>query len=273
MTDKLRRRAEELARANVATGERVFSSEEARQVLHELRVHQIELEMQNEELRRAQLELEAVRARYYDLYNLAPVGYVTLSDQGLVLQANDTSGALLGVARGMLVGQALSRFIFKEDQDRYYLYRKQLFATNDPQACELRMVKNDETIFWTRLEAVIARDADGAAVCHVVMSDIAERKQAEYELTKAQGYITNILDSMPSVLVGVDPQGVVTHWNKAAEVAVGIPARRPRGVPWNRSTPGWSPTWTTSGRPCGSSNPNVSPARRFLKTTSGAIRT
>ena len=81
----LRRRAEEIARENAARSPEnleALSPEETRRTLHELRVHQIELEMQNEELRRAQVELDAARARYFDLYDLAPVGYCTLSDRG-----------------------------------------------------------------------------------------------------------------------------------------------------------------------------------------------
>ena len=159
--DDLRRRAEQQARARAvpragdpATG---LSPEEARQTLHELRVHQIELEMQNEELRRAQVELDASRARYFDLYDLAPVGYCTLSEQGLILEANLTAATLLGVPRGALVKQPITRFILAEDQDIYYLHRKRLFETGAPQACELRMVRKDGAPFWAHLEATAAR--------------------------------------------------------------------------------------------------------------------
>ena len=117
-------------------------------MLHELRVHQIELEMQNEELRRAQAELGAARARYFDLYDLAPVGYVTVSEKGLILEANLTAATLLGVARGSLIKRPMSKFILKEDHDIYYLHRKKLFETREPQECELRMGKEDGTVFW-----------------------------------------------------------------------------------------------------------------------------
>ena len=158
---------------------RVLSPEETRRTLHELRVHQIELEMQNEELRRAQAELDAARARYFDLYDLAPVGYCTLCEKGLILEANLTAATLLGVARGALVKQPITRFILEEDQDIYYLHRKQLFETGEPQACELRMVKKDGAPFWAHLAATVAQDADGASVCRVVLSDITARKSEE----------------------------------------------------------------------------------------------
>jgi PAS domain-containing protein len=92
------------------------------------KVHQIELELQNEELRRAQAELDIARARYFDLYDLAPVGYCTISEQGLILEANLTVAALLGVARSELVKQPISRFILKKDEDIYYLHRKHPFC-------------------------------------------------------------------------------------------------------------------------------------------------
>jgi PAS domain S-box-containing protein len=141
----------------------VLSPEAARRALHELRVHQIELEMQNEELRRSQEALESSRARYFDLYDLAPVSYFTLSEKGLILEANLTAAGLLGVARGALVTQPLSLFILSEDQDIYYLHCKQLTKTRAPQGFELRMAKKDGAPFWAWVEATVAQDADGAA--------------------------------------------------------------------------------------------------------------
>ena len=154
-----------------------LSPEEARQVLHELRVHQIELEMQNEELRRIQEELEAARARYFDLYDLAPVGYLTVSEQGLILEANLTAAKMLGVTRGTLVKQPLSRFILPEDQDIHYRRRKQLSETGAPRSWELRLLRKDAGPFWARVEATTAQDADGASLWRAVVSDITESKR------------------------------------------------------------------------------------------------
>ncbi|MFO8091139.1 MAG: sigma 54-interacting transcriptional regulator [Desulfatiglandaceae bacterium] len=179
---ELRKRAEEKARQNTAQAQKVLmtqSPEETRRILHELRVHQIELEMQNEELRRAQVELEASRERYFNLYDLAPVGYCTVSEKGLILEANLTAATLLNVARGTLVRQPITRFILKEDQDIHYLHRKHLFETAEPQTYELRMVKQGGTSFWVRLDTTAAKDTDGTPVCRVVIIDITEHKRVE----------------------------------------------------------------------------------------------
>ena len=142
--------------------------------------------MQNEELRRAQEELEASRARYFDLYDLAPVGYLTLSERGLVLEANLTAARLLGVDRRSLVRQPLSRFVLPEDQDVYYRHRQQLQQAGTPQICEVRMLAADAAPFWAGMEAAAARDTDGAPVWRVVVSDISERKRFEEEKAKRQ---------------------------------------------------------------------------------------
>lgn len=181
-TTALRRRAEEITRGNESLSPENLdglTAEAMRQALQELRVHQVELELQNEELRRAQDELEASRARYFDLYDLAPVGYVTLSEKGMIQEANLTVAGLLGVARGDLVKQPLTRFILREDQDIHYRHWKPLLETGAPQVYEMRMRRGEYASFWARLEAKAALDDEGAPVGRIVVSDITRRIRAE----------------------------------------------------------------------------------------------
>jgi PAS domain S-box-containing protein len=182
----LRRRAEERVGATQTQDLASLSAEEIAKLLHELRVHQVELEMQNENLRGTQEALEESWARYFDLYDLAPVGYVTVTEKGLIVEANLTAANLLGVPRAALVKQPLTRSILPEDQDIYYRHRKELFETGAPQGCELRL-KNaaDSTPFWARIEATLARDEKtGAPVCRATFSDITKDRQAEEERAK-----------------------------------------------------------------------------------------
>jgi PAS domain S-box-containing protein len=178
----LRKRAEEVSREMAMQpfdDIQALSPEEMLEMLHELSVHKIELELQNEELRRTQAELDCARERYFDLYNQAPVGYCTISEKGLVIEANLTAFTLLGVNRGSLLWQPLTRFVLPEDQDIYYLHRKPLFENGNPQTCELRMVKNDGTEFWAHLIMTIARNTEGLTENRIVLRDITDRKRTE----------------------------------------------------------------------------------------------
>jgi len=189
---RLRWRAEEIAKGKLVPsheGVEAMSPRDMRQTLHDLRVHQIELEMQNDELRRTQAELDSARRRYFDLYNLAPVGYCIISSDGLILEANLTAVTMLNIARASFIKQPLNRFILKEDQDIYYLHRKRFLETGEPNACELRMMKKDGSSFWARLTATTAGEPstnqeegqEGLPVSRLVLSDISERKRVEEE--------------------------------------------------------------------------------------------
>lgn len=185
----LRHYAQQLARANPPSVSRVLKTlapNTAKQLLHDLQVHQIELEMQNEELRQAQVALEAARARYFDLYELAPVAYLSLNDAGLIMAANLTAGDLLGLARGELLQQPFTRFILPDDQDRFYLYRRQLLLEAKPPALELRMRARDGQYFWARLSANRSRDEGEDGTLRVVVADISESKQAAQKLLDAE---------------------------------------------------------------------------------------
>ncbi|MEI7750536.1 MAG: PAS domain-containing protein [Candidatus Omnitrophota bacterium] len=227
---ELRRRAEEIFRGKTAPlpeNLKDLSPKETRRVLHELRVHQIELEMQNEELRESYAERDASRARFFDFYDLAPVGYFTVSEQGLILEANFTACAFLDVVRGAMVARSISHFILKDDQDIYYLYNQQLFETHSassglaggPQACELRMVKSDRTVFWVHLEAIIVDAADGAPVCRVVMNDITGRKKVEERLRENEERLRVIFEASPDayLIMEVNDRGRISDCNAAAE--------------------------------------------------------
>lgn len=175
---QLRRRAEAEVSRNFPEPDAPISPDASREALHELRVHQIELEMQNEELRRSQLELEASRARYFDMYDLAPVGYLTINDKGRILEANLTCATLFGVPRSELAGNHLSRFILPEDHDGYYLNRKLLATADARRVFEVRLLRG-KTPFWARLEGNALLDADGAPAVRVVVSDISEKRATD----------------------------------------------------------------------------------------------
>lgn len=196
--EKLRQRAEELAREKAAQQPDCpegVSPEAMEQTLHELRVHQIELEMQNEELCKTQGELDAERERYFDLYDLAPVGYCTISANGLITQANITAAALFGLARGALLKQPFSRFILRDDQDVYYLHRKQLDRPGQTHTVELRMLKHGGGCFWVRLDSSYLQNDNGQAVCRAVLTDISAMKLAVQKLGESELHFRTLANS------------------------------------------------------------------------------
>ncbi|MBP2641955.1 MAG: diguanylate cyclase and metal dependent phosphohydrolase [Firmicutes bacterium] len=221
---ELRLRAEKMAREKTAKPSQkleAISPEEMQQTLHELRVHQIELEIQNEELRRAQTELDIVSARYFDLYDRAPIGYCTITEKELIAEANLTVANLLGVLRGELIQRPISQFIFKEDQDIYYLRKKRMFETGQTHTFELRMVKSDETVFWAHLETVAAKNIDGVTVCRIMMVDITERKKLETDLANEKKLLETTLSSIGDGVISTDNKGHIVYFNRTAEIFTG----------------------------------------------------
>ncbi|SMP62976.1 PAS domain S-box-containing protein [Desulfonatronum zhilinae] len=200
-----------------------LSVKEIKALIHEYQVHQIELELQNEELRHAQAALEQSRARYFELYDLAPVGYVTLSEPGLILEANLAASVLLATERSALLMQPISRFIYKKDQDIYYLFRKKLFGTGELQKCELRLVGSDGSHIWADLTATAARDLDGTPVCRVVIKDISDRKRANEMLVQAkEEQFDSVFYASPIGIAVYNELGIMRSMNKAFQKIYGI---------------------------------------------------
>ena len=183
--DDLRRQAERVVAGRLvglpdSTTE--ASPEELHRLIHELQVHQIELEIQNEEMRRVQLELDASLARYLDLYELAPVGYCTLSEQGLILKANLTLASLLGSPRGQLLVQRFSAFILREDQDIFYRHRPKSRETTATATFEVRMLRTQALTFWARIELKVLPAEKGPLEYLLALSDTTALKQLEESL-------------------------------------------------------------------------------------------
>ena len=182
----LRARAEASFKENVnLTLPDNLTRDAVNQLLHELHVHQIELEMQNEELRESHHALDVIRTRYFDLYDLAPIGYLTLNQHGIIQQANLTVADMLGLVRSTLIKKPLTKLIFKADQDVFYLNHKQLINSGDPQSFDLRIINNGDTPLWVNCVITLAQNLDAEPEIRVVISDIGARKLAEQALNTA----------------------------------------------------------------------------------------
>lgn len=179
-TRNLRERAEALLSAKPADVP-TMPTEDVQELVHELNVHQIELEIQNEELRQAQLELAHTRDRYADLYEFAPTGYVTLDSDGKILSANLTAATMLGVERQQLLQTNLAKFVVREWGDAFYLHRQAVFSRVTKETCELQMKPADGTLRTVRLESV-AFDLEAERHCRTTLIDVSELQKAEEAL-------------------------------------------------------------------------------------------
>ncbi len=183
--------------------------------LHELNVHQIELEIQNEHLRQTQVKLDAARGRYFDLYDLAPIGYLTLNENGLIQEANLTAATLLEVDREGLLNIPISKWVLGEDQEIYYLNYKRLVATGFPQAFELRMVKKDKKVFWARLNATASHNSTDAPLFRIVLDNITERKEVGQALREKERFLRTTVETTADGFWVVNTQGKIIQVNSA----------------------------------------------------------
>jgi len=184
LPENLRQRAEDLLAGRQVSFKKL-SVEEVTRLTHELQVHQIELELQNEELRRVQLELGEARDLYADLYDFAPVAYVTTDGDGRIVSANLTAAGLLGLQRGEILGTPLSDFIARHDQDTLYLHHREVCARGYLRSCELAMIKATGETFPAQLDSVVSPNPDGGFDhCRTVITDVTERVRAEQAMAE-----------------------------------------------------------------------------------------
>ena len=183
-TARLRRLAEERSRESATEIARTMAEQDYQGLVHELQVHQIELEMQNEELRMAQGQLGESLAKYSDLYDFAPVGYVTSNRDGLILEANLTFAGQLGIERGRLIDTPLWLYVAAPDRGKLRSHLDQVFKTDERRTCELRLQRPSGPERYVQLDSIRVLNVDGAELCRTSVTDISIRKEAEKELIK-----------------------------------------------------------------------------------------
>jgi PAS domain S-box-containing protein len=172
-----------------------LSARSTEELLHELCVHQIELEMQNETLRRAQRELEESRNRFVDLYEFSPVGYITLTTEGMIAQINMTAVTLLGRERKKLIDKSLRSLVVADDQDRWLRHFAVVTTRDEKSSIDLALQRGDGSVFQAQLEC-----RNNPSGVRITLSDITERKQVETELENYRHHLEALVEERTAEL-------------------------------------------------------------------------
>ena len=226
---KLRKKAEELLQSqhDLIKSE----SKDVDEVIYELRVHQIELEMQNEELRNAQIELEDSRRQYFELYDLAPVGYLTIDAKGLIKKANLTLADILGISRENLIDNAFIIFIAPNYKRTYHKHTQEVLKSQFKQQCEIELLSKNKIPLFASLNTMAVYDKNGDfKEFRIILTDITEHKKVEAEFAKKKDELQTIFDSSRSYIFYKDKKNRFLQVNKAFAKIIGMPKEELEGV-------------------------------------------
>ncbi len=183
---ELRRRAMETIKSRRSSMEKM-PVEDVLKLAEELQIHQVELEMQNEELRSIQWELEQSRKKYSDLYDFAPVGYLALSEEGRIVEANLTAAKQLGIERSILIGKPFNLYAAENSREELHLHLRKVFQTKQPHTCEIKLNGRGRIDCYVQLDSTYFMDSDGQSLTRTTITDISDRKKAEGKLTALAG--------------------------------------------------------------------------------------
>jgi two-component system cell cycle sensor histidine kinase/response regulator CckA len=214
--EELRRQAEARLRLEEPLPEEI-SPAEVKKLIHELRVHQIELEMQNDELRQAQEILEESRSRYSDLYDFAPIGYLTLDELGIIREANLTAARQLAAERSRLIDRQFTHFMVTEDRGAFRRHLNLVLKGRERQTVELRLKRKDGEEVFILLESMFHQDTAGRSLVRIAFSDISKRRQAEADLRESEERYRSLFQHNHAVMLLIDPAtGDIVDANPAA---------------------------------------------------------
>ncbi len=224
--EELRRRAEKLVQKSKQKAPSPAPTSELQRLVHELEVHQIELEMQNEQLQQAHSELETYLSQYTDLYDFAPVGYFTLRRDGTILQTNLTGANLLGVERARLVNQPFVWFVPADSRLAFTTFLVNVFQSHSQQTFDLALQKEGSGKFFVHVEAGISEDG---RECRIALIDITAQKQAEESLRESEQKYRTLFETMSQGVVQQGKDGKIISANPAAQRILGLPMDQMQG--------------------------------------------
>jgi PAS domain S-box-containing protein len=194
--NQLRQKAEKVLEEEVKDLQEI-AVDDLKHLIHELRTYQIELEMQNDELYKAQQRLEESRHKYLQLFEFAPIGYFILNKKGVILEVNLTGTQLLGMEGEYLLKTGFSRYVATDYQDVYYFHLKKLLETEKPQTCELQVVRKDGAQLYVQLGSTIVKDINGnLRQIQITITDIDIRKQAEAKIQLYQEQLRSLVSEL-----------------------------------------------------------------------------
>jgi PAS domain S-box-containing protein len=193
--------------------------------------------MQNDELLRIQGELEKTRDKYSHLYDFSPVGHFTLSEKGIIEEANLTISSMIGIERSGLIGKPFTRFVVREDQDIFYKHRQRLLETKTPQSCELRLVKKDGHEFYARLECTFIKNrGDELRQIRAAVSDITERKQTDKKIKEYSEKLEKQIDFLQRMeAIGAFAEGIAHDFTNVLTIIISYSMFALSGI--NRESP------------------------------------
>ncbi|MFW6334978.1 MAG: PAS domain-containing sensor histidine kinase [Desulfosalsimonas sp.] len=201
-TDNLRQAAEKKIESQPDAFKETasLSEDDLRHLIHELQVHKAELQMQNENLHQTQSELETLQQRYRELFENAPVGYISVDPDGIVHTANQTALNLLAISRKNLISRSFSRYVSGEDRIRYLEFFRQFSARKPHGWMEVQLVRTDGSRFYCRLEGhELGNRQQGPPEILLCLSDISEKKEAENELSKTRDQLRKLASHLQTV--------------------------------------------------------------------------
>ena len=221
----LRQQAETKLRKIKSKAAPSTAASESRTLVHELELHQIELEMQNDELMLSQTKVNAALKQYEDLYDSAPVSYFTLAKDGTIFQANLPGSNLLGVERSELIKRRLGIFVSVQSRPAFNTFLEVVFGSNKKESCEVALVNHDHEQIWVQIEAACSDVLFGKqAVCHAVVINISRQRKLEAAFHEQNEKFAKLTTKIPYYLAFVNAKTLQYEYvNELYERSFGIP--------------------------------------------------